>query len=114
MTIWRIIQKEEQRSASVAGEALAGASHEGLVREGLRALTQRPCPDRVGIWLESDINARFSRGLSGVFHGFAFDRTSREECPPEWKILSLEPPLPEQLLLRAEPFEQNLNDSVRN
>jgi signal transduction histidine kinase/FixJ family two-component response regulator len=114
MRVWRRKPEEEESPASVAGTALAGASHAGLVREGLRALTQKPCPDRVGIWLESDINAQSSSGFSGVFHGFALDRSSREECPPEWKILSLEPPLPEQLLLRAEPFEQNLNDSVRN
>lgn len=97
---------------------MAGASHEGLVQEALRALTQGPCPDRVGVWLEPDAKAQSPSELSGAFHGLIWDRSTREGiapgCPPEWKILSLEPPIPDQLLLRPEPFEQNLDDSVRN
>lgn len=100
--------------ASVARAALAGESHIGLVREGLRALTQAPCPDRVGIWLEPEANPQSSSQWSGAFHGFVWDRTLRDECPPEWKVLSLEPPFPGQLLLRAEPFDQKLDDSVGN
>ena len=101
-------------TGSVAAAALAGSSHEGLLREALRALTQGACPDRVGMWLEPDTDAQSPSRLSGAFHGLVWDRATREECPAEWKVLSLEPPLPEQLLLRAEPFEQNLDDSVRN
>ena len=114
MRIWGKKAEGSKGSASVAAVALAGSSHEGLVREALGALTQSPCPDRVGVWLEPEPNAHSPSELSGAFHGLVWDRTAREECPPEWKILSLEPPLPEQLLLRPEPFEQNLDDSVRN
>src|SRR5579859_2708147 len=114
MRIWGKKAEGSKGSASVAAVALAGSSHEGLVREALGALTQSPCPDRVGVWREPEPNAHSPSELSGAFHGLVWDRTAREECPPEWKILSLEPPLPEQLLLRTEPFEQNLDDSVRN
>lgn len=92
---------------------MAGASREQLLREALGALTQVPCPDRVGIWLEPDVNAQSPSEFSGAFHGLIWDRTAREECPPEWKLLSPEPHLPEHLLFRVEPFEQNLDDSVR-
>ena len=114
MRIWRKRTKEEVSGASVARAALAGGSHEGLVREALRALTQVPRPDRVGIWLEPEDNPQSPNEISGAFHGFVSDRVAGEECPPEWKFLSVEPPLPEQLLLRAEPFDQNLDDAVRN
>ena len=114
MRIWGKKAEVTASPAGVAVVALAGTSHEGLAREALRTLTQTPCPDRVGIWLELDASAQPPSELSGAFHGLVWDRSAGEEIPPEWKILSLEAPLPEQLLLRAEPFEQNLDDSVRN
>ena len=112
MRIWGK-RTEEASGASVARAAMAGGSHEGLAREALRTLTQAPCPDRVGVWLELDASAPSRSELSGAFRGFVSDRTANE-CPPEWNVLSLEAPFPEQLLLRAEPFEQNLDDSVQN
>ena len=113
MRIWGKKAEVTGGTASVAAVALAGSSHEGLVREALRALTQAPCPDRVGIWLEPDVNAQPGE-LSGAYHGFVRDHAAKEESPPEWKILSLEPLLPEQLLLRPEPFEQDLGESDRS
>src|SRR5262245_16083159 len=113
MKMWGKKTEEEVSRASVARAALAGASQEGLAREALLALTQTARPDRVGVWLEPRSEAQTPSGLSGAFHGLVSDRSAKEEYPPEWRILSLEPPLPEQLLLGAEPFEQNLDDSVR-
>ena len=114
MRIWGKRSEEEIGSSSVARVALGGVSHEGLVREALRALILAPCPDRVGVWLEPDAKAPSPSELAGTLHGLIWDRSSGEEVPPEWKILSLEPPLPAQLLRRPEPFEQNLSDSVSN
>src|SRR5262245_8436745 len=114
MRLWGKKTEEEAGGASVARAALAGGSHLELVREALSALTQAPCPDRVGVWLEPDASAQSASELSGTLHGLVSNRAAKEECQPEWKILSLEPPLPECLLTRAEPFEQNLEDSVRN
>lgn len=114
MRVWRKKPQEEASGASVARAALASASHEGLAREALRVLTQSPCPDRVGIWLEPEANAQSLNEWSGAFQGLVSDRRAKEECPPEWKMLSLEALWPEHLLTRAEPFEQNLDASVRN
>ncbi len=114
MRVWRKKPQEEASTASVARAALAGASRQELVREALRALMQAPQADRVGIWLEPDPNAPSANEFSGAFHGLVWDRTAKEESPPEWKVLSLEPPLPAQLLFGGKPFEQNLEDSVRN
>jgi signal transduction histidine kinase/ActR/RegA family two-component response regulator len=117
MRIWDKKAKEEPSAASVARAALAGASLEQLLQEALRALTQVPQPDRVGIWLEPNARAAPVNEFAGAFHGLVWDRTAKgkkDEYPPEWRILSLEPPLPERLLIRAEPLEQDLGDSVRN
>ena len=114
MRVWRKKPQEEASGASVARAALASASHEGLAREALQVLTQSPCPDRVGIWLEPEANAQSLNEWSGAFQGLVSDRRAKEECPPEWKMLSLEALWPEHLLTRAEPFEQNLDASVRN
>src|SRR5215470_16025052 len=114
MRLWGKRAQEELAGASVARAALAGGAHEDLVREALRALTQAPSPDRVGIWLEPEANAQTPSQWSGAFHGLVWDRAAGEEYPPERKILSLEPPLPEHLLNRAEPFEQDLHDAVQN
>ena len=117
MRIWGKKTKEKPSAASVARAALAGASREQLLQEALRALTQVPQPDRVGIWLEPNVGAASANEFAGAFHGLVWDRTAKgkkDEYPPEWRILSLEPPLPERLLIRAEPLEQDLDDSVRN
>src|SRR6266849_5681543 len=114
MRVWRKKPQDEASAASVARAALAGASREELVREALRALTQVPHPDRVGIWLEPDPKAPSTNELSGAFHGLVWDHTAGQDCPPEWNILALEPPLPEQLLEGGKPLEQNLDDSVSN
>ncbi len=86
MRVWRKKPQEEASAASVARAALAGASREKLVREALRVLTQR----------------------------LVWDRIAREESPPGWNILSLEPPLPAQLLFGEKLFEQNLEDSAHH
>lgn len=114
MRIWGKKAEAQAGAPSVAAAAVAGGSHDGLAREALLALTQMPCPDRVGVWLEPDADAQAPSGLSGAFHGLVWDRSTSEGIPPEWKILSLERPLPERLLLGTEPFEQNLDDSARN
>ncbi len=114
MKIWGKKLKKEAESASVALAALGGATRGELLREALRVLTQRPHADRVGIWLEPDASAWRVNDFWGAFYGLVWDRGAKEESPPEWRILTLEPPLPEQILERGEPFEQDLEDSGRN
>lgn len=94
----------------VASAALAGASRQELAREGLKVLKQSPDADRAGIWLEPDETIA-ADGFTGALHGLVWDRATGEDCPPEWQVLSLEPPLPEQLLIQGKPFEQDLDAS---
>src|SRR5437762_7288781 len=99
MRVWGKKTEPEASGASVARAALGGASRKELVREALCALTQAPQADRVGIWLEPDANPSSENEFSGAFHGLVWDRAVGEECPPQWRILSVEAPLPEQLLV---------------
>ena len=114
MRVWGKKTEPEASGASVARAALGGASRKELVQEALSALTQAPQADRVGIWLEPDANTSSENEFSGAFHGLVWDRAVREECPPQWRILSVEAPLPEQLLVGTQPFEQDLEASARN
>lgn len=93
---------------------MAGASRQELAREGLKALKQSQDADRVGVWLDSGETNAASDGFAGAFHGLVWDRATGEDCPPEWRVLSLEPPLPEKLLIQGKPMEQDLAASSHN
>src|SRR5438105_8282075 len=114
MRVWRKKAEVAASAATVARAALAGASREELLREALRILAQGARTERVGIWLEPGAAVLAANPLGGIFHGVVWDRTAAEGCPPEWKVLSLEPPLPEQLLVDGRPFEQDLAGSARH
>jgi len=112
MKFWAKKPEEEQGNASIACAAVSGASREELLDEALKALTRHHTADRVGVWIEPGSNASSAIESLGAFSGQVWDRGSSGSCPPEWKVLSLEPPLPPQLLAAAEPFEQNLESSA--
>ncbi len=112
MRFWAKKPEEEPSRSSIACAAVSGASREELLEEALKELTQDHLADRVGVWLEPGPHASSANEFSGAFHGLVWDRGSQDDCPAEWKFLSLEPPLPAELLLGAEPFEQNLEDSA--
>lgn len=114
MRIWSKKRLEEATRRGVASAAMAGASRQQLAREGLKVLQQNQEVDRVGIWLEQGDTLRSSDGFTGAFHGLVWDRTMGEDCPPEWQVLSLEPPLPEKLLIQGKPMEQDLAASSHN
>jgi signal transduction histidine kinase/CheY-like chemotaxis protein len=111
MQIWR--KKDETSGSGVARAALAGASHEELVRKALKTLTQDESADRVGVWLVPDSSPGRVNEFSPAFHGLMWDRAG-QECPREWMHLSLEPPLPEELLIGGKPVEQHLEASPEN
>lgn len=112
MRVWKK-RSEGEAAASVARVALAGATEEKLLREALRALREPPHPDRLGIWLEPDPKTSSAHDFHGTFHGLVWDHTVKEDCPPGWGLLALEPPLPAELLVAGKPFEQDLEDSSR-
>jgi hypothetical protein len=92
---------------------LAGASHEELVREALKTLTAGESADRIGVWLVPDATPGRIQEFSPAFHGLLWDRAG-QECPRECMHLSLEPPLPEELLIGGKPVEQHLEASPEN
>src|SRR5215472_14698047 len=101
---------EKAGGCNVARAALVGASREELLREALSSLMQEERPDRVGIWLEPDASAEPDKVLSGAFHGLAWDRTL-SDAPPEWRYLSIEPPLPDELWSAGRTVEQEFAPS---
>src|SRR5438045_9170180 len=74
MRVWGKKTEPEASGASVARVALGGASRKELVQEALRALTQAPQADRVGIWLEPEANTSSGNEFSGEFHGLVGPR----------------------------------------
>lgn len=114
MKVWCQKSQEEPNRFSVSSAALAGAPRQQLVREGLKTLLQDADADRVGIWVERAEKNASAAEFAGTFYGLVWDRAAGEDCPPEWKVLSLEPPLPAQPLIQGKPFEQDLEDSSRN
>src|SRR5215467_3208171 len=112
MKFWAKKPEQEQGNASIACAAVSGASRKELLDEALKALTQDHLADRVGVWIEPGSNRSLVIECPGAFCGQVWDRGGQGSCPPEWNVLSLEPPLPAQLLAGAEPFEQNLESSA--
>lgn len=113
MMIWKKKKEEKASESSVARAALAGASHEELVHEALKTLTGGESADRIGVWLVPDSNLGRIDEFSPAFSGSVWDRAGKE-CPREWIHLSLEPPLPEELLIGGKPVEQHLEASPEN
>ena len=111
--IWRKKRERETTGSSVARAALAGASHEELLQEALKTLTPDESADRIGVWLEPDSNVRRGSEFSSLFRGLVWERAG-QGCPPGWLHLSLEPPLPEELLTGTKPVEQHLGNSPKN
>ena len=107
MRIW--VKKAETKSSGrgVARAALNGASRKELLQEALKSLAQQGRAGRFGVWLEADSNPSPQNAFATGFHGMVWDR-GNSETPPEWASLSVEPPLPEELLLRGKTVEQDL------
>ena len=107
MRIWGKKAKKESRGRGVARAALNGASRAELLHEALEALSQQGPMDRLGVWLETDSNASPRNENPAGFHGTVWDR-GNTETPREWASLSIEPPLPDELLLRGKTVAQDL------
>ncbi len=107
MKIWRKKTEKESSWRGVARAALDGASREVLLQEAQQTLAQQGISGRIGVWLEKDSNASPRNAMAAGFHGMAWD-LGNPETPKEWAHLSVEPPLPEELLLRGKTVEQDL------
>ena len=107
MRVWRKKTEEESTRRGVARAALAGASREELQREALKVLAGEGNADRIGVWTEPDSDVCHHSEFPTAFQGLVWDRENPEN-PREWMTLSVEPPLPEELLLRGKTVEQDL------
>jgi signal transduction histidine kinase/FixJ family two-component response regulator len=99
--------QKEPSGRGVVRAALDGASRPELLQEALKALSQQESTGRFGIWLEAHSNASPKHENAAGFHGMVWDRGNLE-TPQEWALLSLEPPIPDELLLRGKTVEQDL------
>jgi signal transduction histidine kinase/CheY-like chemotaxis protein len=106
MRIWGKTAGKVLSGRGVARAALNGASRRELLQEALKALSQQGSTGRIGVWLEADSMASPQENPVG-FHGMVWDRGNLE-TPQEWALLSLEPPLPAEPLLRGKTVEQDL------
>src|SRR5712691_5577959 len=113
MRIWRKMAEIESSRRGVARAALDGASREELLQEAHKVLAKQGISGRIGVWLEPVSNGTPHDEIAAGFHGMVWDR-GNQDTPPEWAHLSVEPPLPEELLLRGKTVEQDLQASPGN
>jgi signal transduction histidine kinase/FixJ family two-component response regulator len=107
MKIWGKTAEKESSGRGVARAALKGASRKELLQEALQELSPLGPTGRIGVWLESDADASPRDQTAAGFHGMVWD-SGTDETPKEWAHLSIEPPLPVELLLRGKTVEQDL------
>jgi signal transduction histidine kinase/CheY-like chemotaxis protein len=110
MRTWRKTTEKELKGRGLARGVLEGASREELLQEAQNALATLGHSGRIGVWLEAHSNGTPHDELAGGFQGTVWDLGSRDTAP-EWAQLSVEPPLPAELLLRGKTVEQDLDAS---
>jgi signal transduction histidine kinase/CheY-like chemotaxis protein len=108
MWAWRKNQKEETDWQGAARAGLSGASRETLMREALHTLARDGRSDRIGVWLEPQTAAPSDANTPAVLRGMLWEANG-EPTPSDWGKLSLEPPLPLELMAFAKPVEQDLD-----
>src|SRR5713226_3557529 len=113
MNIWRKKAEKESSGRGVARAALDGASRKELLQQALKTLAQLGDSCRFGVWLETDSSSSPQNEFAAGFRGIVWDRGSTE-TPQEWAHLSVEPPLPDELLLRGKTVEQDLDAFLPN
>ncbi|MGB6595788.1 MAG: ATP-binding protein [Candidatus Acidiferrum sp.] len=102
---------EETRSWQGAASAgLAGVPRGELMREVIHAIAKEGRADRIGIWLEQDLSPGPDPLAVACLRGTVWE-AQNEETPADWGRLSLEPPLPQELLASGKSVYQELDDS---
>jgi PAS domain-containing protein len=107
MGIWGTRTEQEASGRGVSRAALDGASREELLLEAHKSVAKEGKSGRIGIWLDAERSSNSQKSTGAVFHGIVWDRGSAD-TPQEWVHLSVEPPLPQELLLRGIAVEQDL------
>jgi len=110
MWAWRKKQAEEPNWPGAARAGLAGASRKDLMREALHSLSMDGRADRIGVWMEQDSLSDTDPLAPACLRGMLWD-VEGEDLADEWQKLSLEPPLPQELLASGKSVYQELEDS---
>jgi len=112
MWAWRKKTSEDRPARGIARAALEGASQDELLREAIHALRAKSRADRIGVWLEHDSSKMSGASDIEEFRGLVWD-SSGDETPAEWRRLSLELPIPKDLLISGNSVEQELSATAR-
>src|SRR5271165_6554723 len=107
---WRKRYEEEPTWKGAARAGLAGATREELMREVLHSLSRDGRADRIGVWLEQDSFVCSDPLAVTCLRGLLWE-SGGDEAPEEWEKLSLEPPLPQELLACGKSVYQQLEDA---
>jgi len=110
MWAWRKKTEKKPNWPGAARAGLAGASRNDLMREALHSLSRDGRADRIGVWLEQDSLPGVGLLAADCLRGMLWDAEG-EDTPDEWQKLSLEPPLPQELLASCKSVYQELGDS---
>ena len=109
--MWARRKKEEQEHCwqGAARSGLAGAPRAELMREAVHTLASEGRADRIGVWLEPDFSQAADPLAPACLRGIIWEPDA-EETPADWERLSLEPPVPQELLDSGESVYQDLDD----
>jgi signal transduction histidine kinase/CheY-like chemotaxis protein len=110
MWAWRKKHEDGQSWRGPARAGLDGAAREELIREAIHSLLRDGHADRVGVWLEQEPYAGPEPPASISLRGMVWEAQG-EEAPSDWEKLSLEPPLPLELLASGKSVYQDVDIS---
>jgi signal transduction histidine kinase/CheY-like chemotaxis protein len=110
MWAWRKKQDEDRSWLGPARAGLTGAPRAEIMREAIHVLSRDGGADRVGVWLEQDLPAGANGHAAVCLRGMIWEAEG-EDTPEEWEKLSLEPPLPQELLASGKSVDQELDVS---
>src|SRR5580692_3483209 len=105
---WRKKQEDEHCWRGAARAGLSGAPREELMREAIHSLARDGRADRIGVWLEQDAPTCEDGHAAACLRGMIWE-SEGEDTPDEWEKLSLEAPLPQELLAAGKSVEQELD-----
>jgi|GEM_PF-416750 len=111
MWAWRKKEEQERSWQGAAGAGLAGVPREELMREAIHSLARQGRADRIGVWLEQDLSAGTDPLAAPCLRGMVWEAQAGE-TPADWERLSLEPPLPWELLASGQSVYQELDDPL--
>ena len=110
MWAWRKKKEDQHSWRGAARAALEGSPREELMREAIHTIARENWADRIGVWLEQDLPFGSDPLAPACLRGLVWE-AQEDETPEEWEKLSLEPPLPQELLASGKSVDQEMDDS---